>query len=544
MKKLFPVLMIILLLTSTILAGCGTDETTSPTTSAVTTTPAKTTPAVTTTAAPTPTTTITVVTPKSGGTLREISQAVPSVIGWPAEETGANGETPQVCFDPFLRGDVDGNIYLWLAKSYKLANDNLSITFELRNDVYFHDGSRLNAEVAKWNLDNQINAKQQPYWSNVEVMGDYTVKINFKEWRNTMFASFVDSPTTWMCSKEAFDKNGIDWMRQNPVGTGPFKFISFARDTAFITEKNPNWWNKESGGPYVDRYEILYVLDPTTQLAMMQANEADLIGLEPGKMAADLVTSGMDLSTAVVSIFCLVPDTGNPDSIWADKKFREAVQYSINTESIAKNLGYGYLQSPNQLPPRGNPNYDSSYAGRPFSVDKAKAALAESTYTATTPCKIIVSPLAPNKDAILAVQAYMAAAGIEAELDFPEWSKYVTYLNGTWESGAALFQVFPALGGANFNATLAWYLDPTSGRLKSWLKPTEWIDMLNASCLAATADPALIRKCLNYIQDGALIIPVHESGRSFARWSYIKGGEFLHRSMSSWKSIETVWIDK
>lgn len=402
----------------------------------------------------------------------------------------------------------------------------------------------MNAEIAKWNLDNQIAAKQQPYWKDVEVLGVYTVKINFKEWRNTMFASFVDSPTTWMCSKEAFDKNGIDWMRQNPVGTGPFKFISFARDTAFITEKYLNWWNKESGGPYVDRYEILYVLDPTTQLAMMQADEADLIGLEPGKMAADLVKSGTEISTAVVSIFCLVPDTGNPGSIWADQKFREAVEYSINTESIAKNLGYGYLQAPNQLPPRGNPNYDSSYTGRKYDVSKAKAALAESTYTASTPCKIIVSPLAPNKDAILAVQAFMQAAGITVDLDFPEWSKYVTYLNGTWESGAALFQVFPALGGANFNATLSWYLDKNSGRCKSWLQTQEWIDLLNASCLAPEVDFSLIRKCLNYIQDNALITPIHESGRSFAYWSYVKGGEFLHRSMSSWKSIETVWLDK
>jgi peptide/nickel transport system substrate-binding protein len=537
MKKLVLIIAAIILIIP-IIAGCSSSQTTTTTTPAISSTtpsttskPASTTPLATTSA------------PKSGGTLREITVAVPSVIGWPAEETGANGETPQVCFDPFLRGDVNGKIYPWLAKSYKLADNNLSITFELRNDVNFHDGSHLNAEVAKWNLDNQIAAKQQPYWNNVEVTGEYSLKINFKEWRNTMFASFVDSPATWMCSKVAFDKNGIDWMRLNPVGTGAFKFVSFARDTSFVTVKNPDWWNKD-GGPYVDRYEILYVKDPTTQLSMMKVGEGDFVSLEPGKMAADLKNIGCELSTGIVSIFALVPDTANTNSIWADLKFRQAVEYSINRESIAKNLGYGFLSEPNQLPPRGNPSYDSSYAGRKYDVAKAKELLAQSSYTSSTPVKIIASPLAPNKDAILAIQGFMAAAGINVTLDFPEWSKFVTYLNGTWESGAALFQVFPALGGANFNATLAWYLDQNSGRLKSWKQTQEWIDMLNASCLVPTPDPALIRKCLNYIQDNALIIPVHESGRSYAYLPYVKGGDWMQRSMSSWKNIEKIWLDK
>lgn len=541
---LFILLVLILVVTS--FSACGANNATTANTptgtissTATTATTVKPT-GTTVTTTPTPTT----VTPKRGGTLRSINVAVPSVIGWPPEETGANGETPQVCFDPFLRGDVKGNVIPWLAKSYKLADDNLSIVFELRDDVYFHDGSHLNAEVAKWNLDNQIAAKQQPYWNNVEVIGDYAIRINFKEWRNTMFAAFVDSPTTWMCSKEAFDKNGIDWMRQNPVGTGPFKFVSFARDTAFVAERNPDWWNKETGGPYVDRYEIIYATDPTTQLAMIQAGEADYIVMEPGKMTADMANLGLTLSTGIVSIFCLVPDTGNPDSIWANKKFREAVEYAINREAIAKNIGYGYLEAPNQLPPRGNACYDPSYIGRQYDVAKAKAALVESGYTPNTPVKIIMSPLAPSKDAVLAIQAYLAEIGVTVQLDFPEWSKYVTLLNGTWESGAALFQVFPALGGANFNATLAWYLDPTSGRLKSWKQTEEWVEMLNASCLAATADPALIRKCLNYIQDNALIIPIHESGRSYAYYPYVKGGEWGQRSMSSWQSVEKIWLDK
>jgi peptide/nickel transport system substrate-binding protein len=541
MKYILPILIVVLLLMS-VLTGCSTNTTTTPPVTETTiAAPITTTPAIPTVTSTTPA--VTTVTPKTGGVLREVSPTVPSVIGWPCEETGANGETPQVCFDSFLRADDKGNIIPWLANKYTLADDHTSITFELRNDVKFHDGSRLDANVAKWNLDNQINAKQQPYWSTVEVLGDYTVRVNFKQWRNTMFLAFVDGPATWMCSKDAFDKNGVDYMRLHPVGTGPFKFVSFSRDTAFIADRNPDWWNKD-GGPYIDQYQILYVTDPNTIEAMIQAGEADVVRLEPGKTAYDLFGFGLTVDTAIVSIFALVPDTANKDSIWANQKFREAVEYSINRESIAKNLGYGYLQAPNQMPPRTDLSNDPTYTDHPYNVAKAKELLAQSGYTPETKCKIIASPLAPSKDAILAIQSDMQAAGINVEIDFPEWSKYVTLLNGTWESGAALFQVFPVIGGPNYNATLSWYLDPTSGRVKSWEKTTEFVDLLNASASSPVVDYKLIRKVLNYIQDNTLLIPVHEAGASFAYQPYVKGGDWLHRSMTSWKSVEKVWLDK
>lgn len=514
-----------------VLAGCTSSETTTPTTTSPTTTATSTTPSETASG------------PKSGGTLIEISTAVPSEVGWPADLVGANGETPQVCFDSFLRGYSDGSVVPWLAESYEMADDYSYIVFKLRENIDFHDGSHLDAEVAKWNLDNQIDAGREPYWESVEVLDDYTVRINFSEWRNTMFRDFVDGVSTWMCSKAAYDEHGEEWMYENAVGTGPFKFVSFARDESFVAVKNENWWNKASGMPYVDRYEILFVAEPTTQLANMQTGAADYIGMEPGKMTSDLAAIGMTIEASVVSIFALVPDTANPDSIWANQAFREAVEYAIDREAIAERIGYGYLQAPNQMPPRDNPHYNPDYAGRPYDPDKARQILDEAGIPEGTKVTIIVTPLAPSDDAVLAVQAYLREVGIEVELEFPQWSKYVTNLRGTWED-AALFQVFPAIGGNNYNATLVYYLHPTSGMLQSWEKTDEFVALLDESALAPEADPQLIRSVLDYIQDSVLLIPVHEAGRSWAYQSYVEGGEFLDRSMSSWKSVDTIWLNK
>ena len=67
----------------------------------------------------------------------------------------------QYCMESLLRQDNKGNIIPWLAESYKIADDLKSITFNLRKGVKFHDGSDFNAEAAKWNLDNYIQAKME-----------------------------------------------------------------------------------------------------------------------------------------------------------------------------------------------------------------------------------------------------------------------------------------------------------------------------------------------------------------------------------------------
>ena len=128
-----------------------------------------------------------------------------------------------------------------------------SITFNLRKGVKFHDGSDFNAEVAKWNLDNMIKAEASAFasWASVDIIDDYTIRVNFTKWQSTLPMSFAEgNPWAPMVSKAAFEKNGLEWMRANPVGTGPFKFESFQLDASLKVVRNPDYWIK--GKPYLD----------------------------------------------------------------------------------------------------------------------------------------------------------------------------------------------------------------------------------------------------------------------------------------------------
>ena len=182
MKKTL-VALVCLLVISIILVGCssGTPANTSPaatkpTTSNPTSAPASTAPAATKPASTTPT----AGTPKFGGALKLIYDAPPSgTIGYPQGMIGDATTACQLVIEPLLKQISTGEYIPWLTESYKLADDRTSITFNLRKGVKFHDGSDFNAQVAKWNLDNTIAAKQQPNWTSVEAIDDYTVKINF-----------------------------------------------------------------------------------------------------------------------------------------------------------------------------------------------------------------------------------------------------------------------------------------------------------------------------------------------------------------------------
>jgi hypothetical protein len=71
--------------------------------------------------------------------------------------------------------------------------------------------------------------------------------------------------------------------------------------------------------------EIMHVADPLTQKAAMQAGEADMLELEPGKMVKDLEADGLTVDFQIITVYCFLPDSAHPDSLYATQKVREAV---------------------------------------------------------------------------------------------------------------------------------------------------------------------------------------------------------------------------
>ena len=537
MKRLLMAL-VVLLVCASMLMGCSKTATT-------TTPPPTTTPVKTTTSAPsaTPTTTTSPTTTavnKYGGTLKIIIIAGPqNAGGLPAEVFGPDATSFQFCYDALLRGDNKGGVIPWLAETYKLADDRLSVTFTLHKGVKFHDGTELNATAAKWNIDNYIASPNNQYWASSEVIDAYTIKVNLRMWVNTILSSFTGNGA-WMASPTAFEKNGADFMRNNPVGTGPFKFESFQRDESYKVVRNPDYWQK--GKPYLDAIEIAYIADPMTQKAAMEAGDYHMLQIEPSKTAKDLESLGLKTYFQLVTVYSFMPDTAHNDSPYANQKVREAVEYALDRESMANAFSYGYWTAQYQIPFPSSPVFNPNFSlARKYDVNKAKQLLADAGYAQGFTTTILVNPAIINHDIAVALQSNLAAIGITAELSFPaNMGKFIPDTN----SLTNVLVIQPVMGSANYNATWMFFLGSKAVWNKNWLPSPEFTALKDASSASPTADPVLIRAATDQLSKEASVIPFMLAGAGWVMQPVIMDAGFGEMASSDVFRSEDVWLSK
>lgn len=307
--------------------------------------------------------------------------------------------------------------------------------------VKFHDGTDFNAEACKWNLDQyRVSVRVElKNVASVDIIDDYTVRLSLSKWDNTIINN-LGFMAGMMISPTAFEKAGttdeerIAWCEKNPVTTGPFKFVSWERDVKQVYERFDDYW--QEGKPYLDGFEWVFITDPMTAVIAFTVGEVDVLAHIEPKDANDLQAS-MDLNIAslptVVDGF--VFDSANPDSPFADVRVRRAAYHAIDTKAIVDALSYGFYPLTNQCATPGNWAYNPDVVGYPYNPEKAKQLLAEAGYPDGFKTKLI--PLPPTifwRDATTAVQGYLKAMGIDAEVELLEYEAALgMVLGGGWE---------------------------------------------------------------------------------------------------------------
>ena len=247
MKVLYCALAVLIVLSTILMSACSsTPTTTAPaTTNPVTTAPVTTAPVTTnpTTTAPVttnPTTTTPITTSTSptatkpdkyGGTWKTAIYAGPaSPIGYPPESANDAFQAAVPVLESMYKTQMDGSLTPKLATSWDIDPVAATITFHLRKNVKFSDGSDFNASVAKWCWDLEGAARRTPNIKSIDVVDDYTLRVNLVTFHNTDVTGF-DGGQYAIFSKASFDKNGLDYTRSHPIGTGPFLFDQYVKDS-------------------------------------------------------------------------------------------------------------------------------------------------------------------------------------------------------------------------------------------------------------------------------------------------------------------------
>nr|WP_275983917.1 ABC transporter substrate-binding protein [Paenibacillus hamazuiensis] len=361
----------------------------------------------------------------------------PKIIGYPAEVTN-NGPLPYL--DPVVqalaRFDEKGNLVPWLAESWETDAKGKTITFKLRKGVKYSDNTDFDAESVKWNIEKYIENKRSETNNiqSMDVVDPGTIRLTLKEWNSSTlqavgyFVRYI-SPT-------AFKAHDKEWAYKNPVGTGPYLLDKWQVNVSVSYKKNPAYW--ELGKPKTDRIEMLIIEDAQTAASALKAGEVDEIQASNIDIAKELIDSKkFDVvlhknGVGAVGVG-IVPDSRTKGSPFADVRVRQAMSYAIDEKAIAETFGKGYYVTTNQWGAPDAVTYNRDVAGYPYNPQKAKQLLAEAGYPNGFKTKLFSG--ASTKDPFTAVQSYLAAVGINAELVVVDEAKVQDLYFNTWEGG-------------------------------------------------------------------------------------------------------------
>jgi peptide/nickel transport system substrate-binding protein len=449
--------------------------------------------------------------PQYGGIYEVMLRNQSNVFGYPPRMVGAARDFAPPFFDRLLSVGDDGKYKPGLALSWDISKDGRAITFKLRKGVTFHDGTPFNAQAVKANIDNLIPPKATLLSgiTSVDVVDDYTVKLNLPSYNNLVIYHFVNNPVTWMYSPEALKKNGADWATTHAVGTGPFMLKDYQPNISLTLVKNPNYWQK--GLPYLDGIKMTTVNDPMTQMLSLKAGQAHaLYDFQVG--TAQLRDAGYLLQMAPGSLITMNFDIKNSE-YFSKPKVRQAIEYAIDKEAICTGPGQGFYKPMYQFVSSTSPDYNPACPPRNYDPAKAKMLLAEAGYPNGFSFKVFVLD-SQWRDGWVAVQSYLDRVGIKMDINYVNVSAYnLIRGSGKIEKGAAALHTF--VSSSNTLYMLDSYCRSDSGTFPYVAMPPGIDDLIEEAKLSR--DPAAItkitRQILKLLYDDETVVPFWQTQR-------------------------------
>ena len=321
-------------------------------------------------------------------------------------------------FDTLFYRDAKGDIYPWLAESWSFTPDGKQLRVKLRNDVYFHDGSKLKSEDIKFTYDY---LKDKPLGKSLLINYDYTQIVddnNFIIHMTDAFKPILSSFASRIAivlSKAYYDKVGKEGYDKNPIGTGAYKWVEWRSGDSIVMERNQNWWG---GRAPFRRVTIKIIPDENTRMLAVEAGDIDVALAIPLENLQRLnnprVTWEVVESNAMNFVNFNMQASRYPAT---DLNFRKAFQYGIDKNAINQAVFGGkasIIDMYGSLMFTGRPQ-PGSYTTYTHDVARAKQFLAASSYHGQ---EIIVYAQAGTPNALVAevIQGSLREVGINVRV--------------------------------------------------------------------------------------------------------------------------------
>jgi peptide/nickel transport system substrate-binding protein len=384
--------------------------------------------------------------PKSGGTLVYRVGAETASLDPHLANTLGSTQLLSNIYSTLLRYDENANVIPHIAKSWEISEDGLTYTFQLRDDVYFHNGRKLTSADIKYNFERMIDpATASPRASRfnladtIETRGDFAVVFKLKEPFAPFLGNFAD-PNAMLVPKEIVEDESI---KKEAVGTGPFKIKEMVPGDYVLLEKNPKYFIK--GQPYLDQLKLKLITENSAIAAGMRSKTVDFTVVWGAmykffdKMKNIQMQDVPVFSWAMLHFNCARPPLDNP-------KVRLALAYAIDRQEIIDSVMLGNAKVTAPVP-EGMGAYSANWknlAGYQVDLEKAKALLKEAGYEKGLKIELKTSTAyAPYVPTCQVIQSNLKKIGVEVEIIPLEWGAYLAEL-GSYDTWTACFHSFPS----------------------------------------------------------------------------------------------------
>jgi len=356
------------------------------------------------------------------------------------------------------------NIEPCLATSWEISEDGKEITFHLRKEVKFHDGTDFKADAVVFSFARQYDVNH-PYhkygkwgmWQylfqdieRIQKIDDYSVKLVLKKPNVSILNSLANDRASIVSPVNA-EKYKEDTFK-HPCGTGPFQFVEWVKDDHITLEANNEYWRERAK---LDQLIFKVIPDASARLMALEVGEvqgmelpnpADLNRIKRNKDLVLMTQLGMSVGFMAINTGYGYIDE-NKNGIWdldpeplvktpgyfeplTKKKVRQAINMAIDKQSIVDNIFMGTaVKAKNGMPPFML-GYNDEIEDYPYDPARAKALLAEAGYPDGFEVILYVMPVPrpymfdPPKIAE-AIQSYLAAVRIKVKFYQIDWGSYL-----------------------------------------------------------------------------------------------------------------------
>jgi peptide/nickel transport system substrate-binding protein len=342
--------------------------------------------------------------------------------------------------DTLYEIDKDGKAVGRLVEKTDNPSPNVYV-MSIRKGIKFHDGTDMNAEAVRFNLQRHLDNQKSVRYGDVrditsmEVTDPYTIKITLKQ----AFAPFpvkLTGGAGYILSPAAVQKLGDTLARDlTGAGSGPYKFTQWQKDTQVVVDRNTSYWKKDSTGgalPYLDKIIFKPIPDENVRLTNLKTGDADvLIANPPNKDVADLKKDPSLEVKQIPGIGWQFITLNTQKAPFNKPEVRRALAYAIDRDAITKTVFFGNGESLDTPIPKTIPwAYDSSPASHPYlkqDVNKAKSELQAAGVTAPVKFSFQISNASPELQSTAElIKDQIKAAGFDMDIQLIEFATVVS----------------------------------------------------------------------------------------------------------------------